>query len=1520
MPPSMRLLIFAVAVSLPLSAQELPFTHYTPNDQVPLSSASVQKVAQDHLGYIWFALYSSGLSRYDGHSMENYGTADGLIDLTVREVAEDPSHHLWAGSEAGLVVSEKPLDAYEPGKRIRFVNAVGQVSLPRLRLRRNCVAITKDGWVWAGVQNTLVRYRFDGRTLRSGPIDITSFPAGVSCLAARHDGTMLVALNNGVITQFNSDGHWIGNLSNVPTTPLGVMTETSDGALWAGAIDGTVWRMQNIFAATISHELTERIVSIIETSSGDIWVASLGSGALRINGVDYTDRVKVDRSTGLLGDTLWSMVEDREGNLWFAQNGGASRLRRDYKAFLAYTGRSHAGEAPVLPDPSAFAVLPANASSKDPWARVMWIGTGGGLAGIGRNGRSTTVRTSDGLLSNSVYSLDRDDRGRLWVGTVAGVNCIAPVGSEPEAGPMSARRPITVEGVKATILSFPFETTYFSRELRNGIWFAGITGAACYTGKEWFLFRTASGLPAAGGSTVAVDDAGYVWVGTPDNGLYRSVEPFNPDHLRARRQGLEVNEPIFQAVWNRAKGAPSDSVRTILFHDGKLWVGTTEGLVVLQPGKNPRVVATVAPSVLGGSMVAGLAAAPNRTVWISQNAGVVELDPNTYQVTSRVSKVDGLIEDEAWAYTPVSVGDDGRVYLATPAGVSVFAPSVRQLNTERPLIRFRQIAASDDRWRGNNELSVEYAALTFSDESRVRYRTRLFGYDRDWSPEKTDVKIRYTNLPAWFFPRKYVFSVMARNSDGVWSASPLQYELSVHPALWLTWWAWIGYVAIVVLIATVVNRVRVRHLKRRNRDLEAVIDRRTEQIRAQTKELEALDRIVEIINRELVPENVLKTLLEQGMHLLPAAEKAAFLQFDYERRRAVVTAVSGYDIEYFRNIELTIEQATKRYTDKAEVLETGVYVIRDDITALAGAEQTKHLPIPRCMLAMEVALAGRVEGFLVFDNFADREAFSRSDLGGKLGRVREHAINALSKARILRELQVKNREAEEANQAKSRFLANMSHELRTPMNAIIGFSEILTERLDEKIDPKSMNFLRSILSSGKHLLDIINDILDLSKIEAGRMEIFPETFSVRGGIESVCSVMKGMSARKNITFSVEMAGDVGEIETDAAKFKQILYNLLSNAVKFSPNDSVVTIRASVVPASTRRPECVSVEVIDRGIGIAPEHLSVIFDEFRQVDASASRQYGGTGLGLSLVRKFIQLQGGTIDVTSNLGQGSRFVVTLPRRFMGATIPSPIVSADGTVVPPGDRVLVIEDEDAAYETLSAYLMSAGYVSIRARHGDDALKLARSMQPVAITLDIILPGMEGWDVLRALKADAATADIPVIIVSIVDNRELGLAFGAEDYFVKPVDWPRLSKRLSEIVKRSTTPAHPRLLLIDDDASVADQIEHELTKLGYALDKAYSGPEGLERAGASRPDVIILDLMMPGMTGFEVAEQLRQSEVTSRIPILAFTAKDLTSADREQLRAVSAIVPKGSAAGTRLIHAIRSLDSRPTASLGSS
>jgi signal transduction histidine kinase len=521
----------------------------------------------------------------------------------------------------------------------------------------------------------------------------------------------------------------------------------------------------------------------------------------------------------------------------------------------------------------------------------------------------------------------------------------------------------------------------------------------------------------------------------------------------------------------------------------------------------------------------------------------------------------------------------------------------------------------------------------------------------------------------------------------------------------------------------------MRQLQRKNRALEDLVFARTDEIRSQARELETLDRIVEVINREMSLENVLKSILEQGMRLFPNAEKGAFLKFDHETRRTEVVGVAGYDPELFRGISFSFEEAIQRYSGRAEQLGEGVYLIRSaDFRHLAAAEKIKNLlPEPKAMLAMAVTLGGRMEGFLIFDNFTNEDAFGPTDLQ-KLARVREHAVSAIAKARILRELQTKNEQAEDANRAKSIFLANMSHELRTPMNAIIGFSEILAERLQGRVEPKYVGFLRSILQSGQHLLGIINDILDLSKVEAGKMEIYPETFPVRPAIESVCQVMKGLSAKKNIAFEVDVASDVLDIETDHAKFKQILYNLLSNAVKFSKLNRVVTIRARV------KGDVLVVTVIDRGIGIAPQYRDLIFDEFRQIDTATSRSHGGTGLGLSLVKKFVELQRGMVSVQSVFGEGSEFTFTLPLRF-------------------GGRVLIVESEDETFDAYSAVLRSAGYVTIRARSGDEAVERARMMSPRAIMLD---------DAIEA--ASLREMNIPVIVFSQVENRELLLRRLAE------------------------------------------------------------------------------------------------------------------------------------------------------------
>jgi len=499
------------------------------------------------------------------------------------------------------------------------------------------------------------------------------------------------------------------------------------------------------------------------------------------------------------------------------------------------------------------------------------------------------------------------------------------------------------------------------------------------------------------------------------------------------------------------------------------------------------------------------------------------------------------------------------------------------------------------------------------------------------------------------------------------------------------------------------------------------------------------------------------------------------------------------------------------------------------------------------------------------------------------------------------ELEEASGRIQEADRLKSQFLANMSHELRTPMNSIIGFSEILIERLHTSLDPKHVSFLRHILTSGQHLLGIINDILDLSKIEAGKIEVYAEKFEVRPVIESVCTVMRGMAKTKLPTFIIEADPNLPPIETDLAKFKQILYNLLSNAMKFSKPESPISI--SVMHLGDGPDDgTITISVRDQGIGIDPKNHEVIFEEFRQIYGTARREFGGTGLGLALVKKFVQLQGGWVRVDSTPGKGSTFSFTLP-----VTSRAAVVSRVPDLAP-AERVLVVEDDAHAYELISTALGSAGYLSIRARHGEEAIRLARESHPIAVTLDLVLPGLDGWEVLKTLKSDPVTRDIPVVIISRVDERDLGVALGADDYFVKPVDRDRLLDRVRKLTAADQSTA--RLLLIDDDTSIHELLDDELTRLGYTIESAFNGEAGLAAAKANTPDVIILDLMIPGMSGFEVAGMLKDHPTTARIPILVLTSKEISADDRRELQSkVAACVQKGTNARDQLVSEIRRL-----------
>ena len=500
---------------------------------------------------------------------------------------------------------------------------------------------------------------------------------------------------------------------------------------------------------------------------------------------------------------------------------------------------------------------------------------------------------------------------------------------------------------------------------------------------------------------------------------------------------------------------------------------------------------------------------------------------------------------------------------------------------------------------------------------------------------------------------------------------------------------------------------------------------------------------------------------------------------------------------------------------------------------------------------------------------------------------------------------------ERANKMKSEFLANMSHELRTPLNAIIGFAEVLRDKISGDLNEEQLDFVSDIHSSGLHLLQMINDILDLSKIEAGRMELQYEIFPVHDAIEDVYTILKGLASKKHLELKTTILPEVKDIEADRVKFKQILYNLLSNAIKFTPENGHINLEAGIMD------DMLQVSVSDTGIGMKPDDKEKVFKEFWQADSSFARKYEGTGLGLALTKRIVEMHGGNIRFESEYGKGSIFYFALPLKVqLRKAKPKEIEVKPRQILTTGEKeakmIMVVEDDRMAADLITLYLTNAGYNVIVAVDGEEAIKKAKEFHPFLITLDIMLPKKDGWDVLSELKNSQDTADIPVIIVSIVDNKDLGFSLGAAEYLIKPVDRIKLIDTVNTCIPAGKGKGKlMKILVVDDDGKAVKYMSAILENAGFDVIKAYSGKAGINLAMNSNPDLIILDLMMPEISGFDVIEKLRTHPTAKSIPIIICSAKELTPADKKVLNGnILAIVQKGTHTKEDLLAAIKKIE----------
>jgi signal transduction histidine kinase/CheY-like chemotaxis protein len=470
-----------------------------------------------------------------------------------------------------------------------------------------------------------------------------------------------------------------------------------------------------------------------------------------------------------------------------------------------------------------------------------------------------------------------------------------------------------------------------------------------------------------------------------------------------------------------------------------------------------------------------------------------------------------------------------------------------------------------------------------------------------------------------------------------------------------------------------------------------------------------------------------------------------------------------------------------------------------------------------------------------------------------------------------KELELRNREVEHATQLKSKFLASMSHELRTPLNAIVGFSDLLAEQAPGQLNPKQLRFVQHIKQGSTHLLQLINDILDLSKIEAGQLEFRYEDFEIKDALPEVLSTIRPLAMAKNITVNEISTSDLS-IYADRVRFKQVLYNLLSNAVKFTPKGGRIDIE------TYNKAKMVQVSVLDTGIGIRPEDHALVFEEFRQVEGSTNA-HEGTGLGLAISKRLVEEQGGTISLESELGKGSKFTISFPigeqRSAFEEEASAP--PAQVNIAESIPLVLIVDDEEAARELLTSYLAPA-YRTMTADSGADALEKAKQIRPHAIILDVLMAEGNGFETLVALRKTPETADIPVIILSIVDQKKIGFALGATDYLVKPIPKHILLETLGKYVLTSSID-DSAILLVDDDPKSLELLAETLRSAGYETQSVQDGARALEILSSKIVDAVLLDLLMPGMDGFEVIRHVRSRANLQDLPIFVMTGKTLTS-----------------------------------------